>query len=143
MASLSDLARQHTALPAGARAHLRRLIASWGLLSDLSFADLLLFAPAGERFLILGQIRPTTAQTLYHDDQVGTFVGAAHRPLVAKAIADGETVFEELDLELAGQRVAVQAVPVRFDGESLVFSPSKRLVSELALRASWSAPILV
>ncbi|MFT7599948.1 MAG: two-component sensor histidine kinase [Acidimicrobiales bacterium] len=117
MASLSDLARQHTTLGPGARSHLRRLIASWGLLSDLSFADLLLFAPTVDRFLILGQIRPTTAQTLYLDDQVGTFIDGVHRPLVARALESGQTAVDEFELEHAGQRVAVRAVPVRFEGE--------------------------
>lgn len=120
MASLNDLARQHTDLDPGGRTHLRRLVASWGLVSDLSFADLLLFVPVAraehDRFLILGQIRPTTAQTLYYNDLVGTFVGADHRPLVAEATRTGEIVDRELDLALISRRVAVKAVPVRHEG---------------------------
>lgn len=118
MASLNDLARQHTSLAPGARDHLRRLVGSWGLLSDVSFADLLLFVPTSEidRFLVVGQIRPTTAQTLYRDDQVGTFINAEHRPLVTKVLASGETVIDEIELHPAGQRASVQAVPVRHDG---------------------------
>jgi two-component sensor histidine kinase len=121
MVSLSDLARQNTGLGPEARTHLRRLVGSWGLLSDLSFADLLLFTPiesAGDagRFLILGQIRPTTAPTLYHDDLVGTFVDGDYRPLVAKAMSTGEVITAELVLELAGRRVSVRAVPVRCEG---------------------------
>lgn len=119
MASLNDLARRHTDLGPAARDHLRRLVASWGLLSDVSFADLLLFVPTADpdRFLVLGQIRPTTAQTLYRDDQVGTFINAEHRPLVTKTLAGGEVIVDEIELAAAGQRVAVQAVPVRHDGE--------------------------
>ncbi len=119
MVSLSDLARQNTSLGPESRTHLRRLVASWGLLSDLSFSDLLLFTSvdgAGEdggRFLVLGQIRPTTAQTLYHEDLVGQFMDSEHRPLVSAAMSAGEVVTAEVDLALAGQRVSVIAVPVR------------------------------
>ena len=45
MASLAELARQHTNLDKEAIAHLQRLVAGWGLLADFCFADLLLFAP--------------------------------------------------------------------------------------------------
>ncbi len=121
MASLNELARRHTTLGPEARTHLRRLVASWGLVSDLSFADLLLFAPDSlgreDRFLILGQIRPTTAQTVYRNDLVGTFIGAEHRPLVAEAMRSGDLVEAEIDLIQVGRRIAVQAVPVRFEGE--------------------------
>lgn len=49
MSSLSDLARQHTSLRSEERGHLWRLIGSWGLLADLSFADLLLVVPVAAR----------------------------------------------------------------------------------------------
>lgn len=124
MASLGDLARQHTALDPEDRAHLRRLVGSWGLLADLSFADLLLLVPVaspltGEpdgRLLTVGQIRPTTAQTLYRDDQVGSFHTSDDRPLVAAAIAGGVHVEDEIDIIAAGQRGFVRAVPVRRNG---------------------------
>jgi two-component sensor histidine kinase len=99
------------------REHLRRLVGSWAPLADLSFADLLLFAPVGrtaERFVSLGQIRPTTAQTLYRDDQIGRFVSAAERPLVAECYTTGRVLDQELDLLVPGSRAQVMAVPVRY-----------------------------
>ncbi len=45
MASLTELARGSSALDEPKIAHLQRLVASWGLLADFCFADLLLFAP--------------------------------------------------------------------------------------------------
>ena len=58
MATLTELARFHTALDGRGVNHLQRLVAGWGLLADFCFADLLLFAPTvdaqdGERFLVL------------------------------------------------------------------------------------------
>jgi hypothetical protein len=43
MASIAELARSHTRLGLPEIDHLQRLVASWGLLADLCFADLMLF----------------------------------------------------------------------------------------------------
>ena len=45
MATLAELVQEYTDLDEPIVAHLQRLVASWGVLSDLCFADLLLFAP--------------------------------------------------------------------------------------------------
>ena len=132
MANLSDLVRQHTELDAEQHRHLRRLTASWGMLADLCFADLQLFLPVagGEsdsesRFVVAGHVRPATAQTLYRDDQVGRFVTSQKRPLVAKAAADKEIQREEVDLETAGERASVLAVPVCLDGSMIAVVTSE------------------
>src|SRR5690606_21864699 len=44
MATTPELARYYTTLDAGAIDHLQRLVAGWGLLADICFADLLLWA---------------------------------------------------------------------------------------------------
>ena len=118
MASLSDIARGHTELGSEEREHLRRLVAAWGPVADLCFADLLLVAPAsaGDRLVCLGQIRPTTAQTIYRDDQIGRFVPLVNRPMIAEALATGKIVEEEIDLAEAGTRARVTAIPVTCRG---------------------------
>ncbi|MGH9285325.1 MAG: histidine kinase N-terminal domain-containing protein, partial [Acidimicrobiales bacterium] len=75
MATLVELAREHLSLDPPAVDHLKRLVAAWGVLSDLSFADLLLYAPLlatgpGPPVMVLGQVRPSTSQTLYNEDLV-------------------------------------------------------------------------
>ena len=45
MASFAELARSLTPLDGAEAQHLQRLAASWGLLADFCFSDLLLFAP--------------------------------------------------------------------------------------------------
>ncbi|MBO0714020.1 MAG: histidine kinase N-terminal domain-containing protein, partial [Acidimicrobiales bacterium] len=45
VASPLDLARRHTRLDEQQLEHLQRLMASWGMLADLSFSDLLLLVP--------------------------------------------------------------------------------------------------
>ena len=69
MATLADLARTHTDLDDEDIGLLQDLSSTWGLLADLSFADLLLFGrrdgePRGP-LVLLGHVRPTTGTTLY------------------------------------------------------------------------------
>ena len=125
MASLAELARIHTDLRSGDIAHLQRLVATWGLLADLSFSDLLLFgcASAGEgrpegeeEFVVLAQIRPTTSQTVYRSDWVGSVLTAEQRPVVARAFSHGEVLDGELVVPPLKERVRVLGIPVRHDG---------------------------
>lgn len=120
MALLSDLARQHTALGAACRAHLRRLTGSWAPLADLSFSDLLLIAPTANRgadtAIVLGQIRPTTAQTVFVDDLVGRLLDLSTEPLMAKALDTGEVVEGEQQVGLDVHLARVSALPVNHEG---------------------------
>jgi two-component system, sensor histidine kinase PdtaS len=86
--TLPELARTHTDLLWHEIAHLKRLTGSWGFLADFSFSDLLLLAPVagsdGHRFVVLGQLRPTTGQTMYQDDLVGHVFDEAERPIAGR-----------------------------------------------------------
>jgi two-component sensor histidine kinase len=122
MATLSELARFHTSLDARGVSHLQRLVAGWGLLSDFCFADLLLFAPTldgtdGDRFLVVGQIRPSTSQTVYRADWIGTVVHEEERPLVSRAFRLGEIIEGETAIAALKERVRTLCIPVRCRGE--------------------------
>ncbi|MEO5678371.1 MAG: sensor histidine kinase [Acidimicrobiales bacterium] len=121
MATLPELARLHTRLSADQLSHLTRLVASWGMLADLCFADLLLFVPVAGgdgRFIVLGQVRPTTSQTLHGDDLVGRIIDEAERPLVARAFRAGEIMDGEVAVtSRGGEPARLQCIPVRHDGE--------------------------
>ena len=77
--TLNDLARSHTSLGEADVEWLHSLVSDWQLLADLSFADLVLWAPAkdGTGWLAIAQMRPTTGPTALHDDVVGTCRRAA------------------------------------------------------------------
>ncbi len=117
MATLAEIASQ-TTLEGPALAHLQRLVGTWGLLSDLCFADLLLFVPVDDpssgRFVVLGQIRPTTSQTLYREDQIGKVFDSFDRPLVSRAWRLGDIIDGEVDITPAGEVAGVQCIPVRW-----------------------------
>jgi len=121
MTSLPELARLRTDLDGSQLAHFQRLVASWGLLADFCFADLLLYAPEcsadSTGFVVLGQIRPATTQTVYRRDWVGTFVTDDERPIVASSFRLGEIVEGTTVIPGMKEEVRVLAIPVRRDGE--------------------------
>src|SRR4051812_19870156 len=120
MATLQDLAKAHTDLDAGQLIHLQRLVASWGPLADLCFSDLLLFVPERSHgdLVVVGQVRPTTNQTVYRQDMVGEVVTPDARPLVHEALRTGTQTDGEVTLAPPSQeRVRVRCIPVRHKGE--------------------------
>ena len=121
MASLAELLRAHTRLDSQGQAHLQRLVASWGPLADLCFADLLLFVPIhgdeGDRYIVVGQVRPTTNQTVYRQDFVGEIVDDVDRPLVARSATSGDIIEGEINRSPLHDRVRVLCIPVRWRGD--------------------------
>ncbi len=96
MATLAELATLYTDLSDQAVDHLLGLTASWSLLADLSFSDMLLFAPTvgptgrDELLVVLGQVRPNNRATAINDDLVGSVHDADDWPLVWRSLAGGE-----------------------------------------------------
>ncbi|MFY9783749.1 MAG: sensor histidine kinase [Acidimicrobiales bacterium] len=123
MATLAELAASRTRLDDASIDHLLRLTASWSLLSDLSFSDLLLMAKVDEatrdeqRFVVLGQMRPNNRATLIEEDLLGTTHPSLHWPLVRQSFDGGALVEGELELDHVDGVVPVWCVPVRHHGE--------------------------
>jgi len=115
-----DHARTKTALWGESLRHVQRLTTSWQSLADLSFSDLLLLAPVvgetGGRTVVLAQVRPTTGQTVYPMDLVGSVVDEVTRPLVARAFVDGAPAEGDVPLLGSSERAHVQCIPVRHAG---------------------------
>ncbi|HVA74158.1 MAG TPA: sensor histidine kinase [Acidimicrobiales bacterium] len=120
MATIAELVEEHTALKGAVVGHLQRLVAGWGVLSDLSFSDLLLFAPAKSSpggFVVLGQVRPTTNQTLHLDDLVGSIMTAEDRPVLPRAWSVGGIVEGEVAIPRRSEHARIVCIPVRWQGE--------------------------
>ena len=116
MSALSDLLASQTQLDERQTAHLQQLVAEWQLLSDLSFADLLLWLPTdtdGE-FLCAAQCRPTTGATAYLNDRVGERV-AGHRAAALRIALDEARIFRESDPDWEGDTpIRREAIPILF-----------------------------
>ncbi len=149
-----DLIRRYTSIDVPQRLHLESLMASWSLLADLSFSDLLLFVPvtrdrgdteeaaapleaepdspvhetagaAGDRvaspasFVVLGQIRPTTSQTLYENDLVGQVQPVETLLNMVEAYQTGVIIRAEQPSAFADGLVRITHIPVRHRGTIL------------------------
>jgi two-component system, sensor histidine kinase PdtaS len=135
MASLDDIVRARTELSEADLDGLHVLLGEWQILADLSFADLVLWLPTrdGKRFVAAGQMRATTAPTLFADDLVGTERSRAAEPVLAAALAEGRQVAPAHDHE----GVATDAIPVRRSGR--VIAVITRSVLRSRGREGWSA----
>ena len=129
----AEVARRLEQLPEAARDHLESLMGSWGMLADLSFSDLVCYVPVvaggpaggpppGKSvdqqlvFVALGQMRPTTSQTLFALDLVGeTADEAAEGVLVREAWGSGQIVVGDCPYSGETAPVRCQCIPVRFE----------------------------
>ena len=111
MPTLTDLIRSHTSLDGADLEWLHSLVSDWLLLADLSFADLILWAPARDDggWLAVAQMRPTTGPTSLPDDVVGTFAGSEDRRLLDIVSAE-RRIWRESDPDWTN------GVPVRTEG---------------------------
>ncbi len=119
MPTLTDLARGLTPLTEADIERLHALVSDWQLLADLSFADLVLWAPLLTRsgWVALAQMRPTTGPTTLHDDMVGTVAGAGERPFVDAAHAE-RRICREGDPEWThGVPIRRESIPVTRGGQ--------------------------
>jgi two-component sensor histidine kinase len=125
VSTLRDLAEERTGLGPADIDHLTRLAGDWQLLSDLSFADLLLWVPVKaadgqpREFLCVAQVRPTTAPTAYQDDQVGKVVGGPEVAHLDIAVDQGR-IWREGDPVWYGDTPARhEAIPVRLRADTV------------------------
>ncbi|MEY9925494.1 two-component sensor histidine kinase [Catenulispora sp. GP43] len=124
---MNDLVHTRTDLDEADLDWLHLLIADWQLLADLSFADLVLWAPlkhedadgAGPApltepgYVAVAQMRPNTGPTCYTADLVGSTIKRGQRPMLDLAIDSGR-IRREGDPEWREDvPVRVEAIPVR------------------------------
>lgn len=136
MSSLQELIEVRAALTGSVVDQLQALVSDWQILADLSFADLLLWCRERERLVVVAQMRPYTAQTLYHEDLVGRVFDPDERPAVVRAFSERRIVRKGNPDWSSGVPVREEAIPVTFEGEviavvtreanlSMVRSPSQ------------------
>ena len=87
MPTMKDLVARHSDLSQADLEWLHLLVGDWQMLSDLSFADLVLWVPRKDHggWVAAAHCRPSTGVTVYYDDIVGTLVEQGRRPLLDRA----------------------------------------------------------
>lgn len=118
MTTLADLVRERTDLGGPEIEHLHRLLETWQLIADLSFADLLLWCRLvrEEGFICAAQMRPYTAQTLHPEDAFGNVVRPEELPIIDRAFLEARTWQRAEPLLIDGVMVSMEAIPVSHGG---------------------------
>ncbi|MEN9687583.1 MAG: hypothetical protein RL381_595 [Actinomycetota bacterium] len=122
MASIEEYVQGRSPLSPTHIHRLRELIADWQLLSDLSFADLILWVPLRKDFkswptgyVAVAHIRPTTAATLFPLDVIGEEISYGERPHIDQALAGAEIVRNTEPEQIGDHMVKEETIPVMVD----------------------------
>ncbi len=120
MPTLTDVLRDQTALVPEQAEWLHLLVGDWQLLSDLSFADLVLWVPSEpDGWLAVAHVRPTTGAMVFFDDLVGRRIDPGRRPLLDQAYA-GARIVRAAEPEFRDDMpIREEAIPVVRDGSAL------------------------
>ncbi len=87
MPTMRDLVLRHCDLEQADLEWLHLLAGDWQMISDLSFADLVLWVPQRDTggWVAVAHCRPSTGTTVYYDDIVGAVVEQGRRPQLERA----------------------------------------------------------
>lgn len=120
MSTLSDLVSRHADLGPADVEWLHLLVGDWQLISDLAFADLVLWLPtrSGD-FVAVAQARPSTGATVHYDDIVGSSAPEGQRPQLERALAEVRIQRSREPRWFGTYAVREEAVPVVHGGRPI------------------------
>jgi len=120
VSNLNDVLREQTDLDAADVEWLHLLLGDWQLLSDLSFADLVLWVPAtAGGWYAVAHVRPTTGPMVFFDDVVGRRLDHGRRPLLDQAFREGRIVRDRDPEWRDDMPIREEAIPVLCEGRAL------------------------
>jgi two-component sensor histidine kinase len=113
---MNDMVHRRTDLAEPDVEWLHQLVGDWQLLSDLSFADLVLWVRTSDGWLAVAHVRPTTGTTVFFDDIVGNEVARGRRVQLDRAW-DERRICRERDPEWRDDvPVREETIPVVHEG---------------------------
>jgi len=142
--TLAELLHEHSGLRGADVEWLHLLVGDWQLLSDLSFADLVLWVRLSPvQWQAVAHIRPTTGQMVFFEDQVGITATKARAETLEQAYAERRIVRERDtewrdDLPIREESIPVVrqghaiAVITRHTNLSMMRTPSRLELTYLA-----------
>lgn len=120
MSTISNLLTKHSNLDLEQIDWLQMLVGDWQVISDLAFADLVLWAPVEDgQFMAVAQCRPSTGATVHHDDIVGTLADEPQRESLAAVHSSGTSYRSNQPRWYGSFAVREEAIPVIRDGVPL------------------------
>jgi len=124
MFQLDNLLGGRTTVTINQSHRLRELVADWQLLSDLSFADLILWVPIRKDIklwptghIAVAHIRPTTSSTVFINDVIGNEVTWGSSPNIDEALSTGDIVRNTEPERIGDVLVKEETIPVFFEGQ--------------------------
>ncbi|GAA2235214.1 PAS domain-containing sensor histidine kinase [Rarobacter faecitabidus] len=120
VSTISELLAAHTDLEVTDADWLHLLVGDWQLISDLAFADLVLWVPTGDgSFVAVAQCRPSTGATVHYDDIVGSMAPEGSRADLERTYSSG-SIFRIREPRWFGSyAVREDTVPVVHDGRTI------------------------
>lgn len=120
MSTLSELAQRHAHLDAADLEWLHLLVGDWQVISDLAFADLVLWLPTDDGdFVAIAQARPSTGATVHYDDVVGSRAPEGQRPQLERSLSEVRAQRSREPRWFGSYAVREEAVPVVHEGRAI------------------------
>jgi two-component sensor histidine kinase len=138
MFQLDNLLGGRTTVTIDQAHRIRELVADWQLLSDLSFADLILWVPIRKDVKVwptghiaVAHIRPTTTATVFVNDVIGDEVTWGARPNIDEALSGGEIIRNTEPERFGEVMIKEETIPVFFDGQVIAVISRHRNVEQM------------
>ncbi len=120
MPTLNNLVTRHADLTPADVEWLHLLVGDWQVISDLAFADLVLWVRSHDgSFLAVAQARPSTGATVHYDDVVGSTAPDGQRPQLDRALSEVAIQRSREPRWFGTYAVREEAVPVVRDGRAI------------------------
>ncbi|ROS78592.1 sensor histidine kinase [Cellulomonas sp. PhB143] len=117
---MSDLISRHAELSDADNEWLHLLVGDWQVISDLAFADLVLWMPTDDHgFVAVAQCRPSTGATVHYDDIVGSMAPEGQLPQLRRALVELTAQRSREPRWFGAYAVREEAVPVVHDGRAI------------------------
>lgn len=117
---MSDLIARFGELSAREVDWLHSLVGDWQVISDLAFADLILWLPTTDgQFIAVAHCRPSTGGTVHYDDVVGRPAPEGQVAALAAAMASMEIRRSRVPRWNGAYAIREEAVPVVRDGRAI------------------------
>jgi two-component system, sensor histidine kinase PdtaS len=142
MASIEEYLQGRSPISPSEIHRLRELVADWQILSDLSFADLILWVPIRKDamswptgYIAVAHIRPTTAATVFSNDVIGDEIGWGERTYLDEALSSAEIIRDTEPQPFGDLMIKEETIPVLMD-EKVIAVISRHRNSDLMRQPS-------
>ena len=142
MASIEEYLQGRSPISPSEIHRLRELVADWQILSDLSFADLILWVPIRKDamswptgYIAVAHIRPTTAATVFAHDVIGDEIGWGERTYLDEALSSAEIIRDTEPQPFGDLMIKEETIPVFMD-EKVIAVISRHRNSDLMRQPS-------